>query len=432
MLVQSTDGRRFARLKDRNNASLINGYTNSSQGDTRKVFLLLVFVSVILVIPGRAQETNVFGYFQAMAEINKSEDPSIKSFNTFNLSQLNLLLSHDLSSNFSAFVNFELVNSYSTEHNWGQFSLQEAWLRYVHSNELQAKAGLLIPTFNNLNEIKNRTPLLPYIIRPIVYEAILSGIVSPESFLPERAFVQVNGTFPLSGALLDYAAYIGNGESKYHATSSGQSISTSGLFVSGSDSTTFKMVGGRIGVRVADLKVGISATYDRNNQNTPLLILPAAFPALPVLGDVIRYRLGADLSYHIDRWTLEGEVISVKHSLSDIQQNTLNSIVATLNSYTPLTHMKSPVGNSMDKLFYYGNVMYDFTDQWYGYAGYSYIDDKLQTYGTDGLTSLTIGGGFRPNDHVVIKGQWVNFKLKNEDFIKVNLATYFLAVSIFF
>ena len=91
--------------------------------------------------------------------------------NTFILQQANIFFRKQFNSRFAAFVDLEFTNTYASTRKWGTFRLEEAWVRYQTSEEFSIKAGLLVPVFNNLNEIKNRMPLLPYITRPFVYEA---------------------------------------------------------------------------------------------------------------------------------------------------------------------------------------------------------------------------------------------------------------------
>ena len=119
----------------------------------------------------------------------QSEDNPDRRENSFQLQQLNLFLKKQLSPSWTSFISLEMVNSYSSFRDWGAFNLEEAWLRYRLSKELNLKLGLQIPTFNNFNEIKNRTPLMPYVVRPLIYETSFQEIIPLEMFAPERAFV---------------------------------------------------------------------------------------------------------------------------------------------------------------------------------------------------------------------------------------------------
>ncbi len=82
----------------------------------------------------------------------------------------------------------------------------------------------MVPTFNNLNEIKNRTPLLPYIFRPFVYEASVFDLFPVNELVPEQAFLQVYGFIPAGEVKFDYAVYVGNG-SEYIDASAGNYFS---------------------------------------------------------------------------------------------------------------------------------------------------------------------------------------------------------------
>ncbi len=98
-----------------------------------------------------------FGYFQTSFQHRTSfgDDPAQ---NSFSLQQLNLFFQTDVSERWRAFVNFEVLNNFSSSRRWGGFNVEEAWLRYRLKTSFNLKIGLQIPIFNSLNEIKNRTP----------------------------------------------------------------------------------------------------------------------------------------------------------------------------------------------------------------------------------------------------------------------------------
>jgi hypothetical protein len=368
-----------------------------------------LFIVLVLAVAGfgiaNAQSTsdiNIFGYFQA--DFQYSAPAKEKVSNTFNLQQLNLFFDKNFSNNLSAFVNTEITNTFSTEHGWGNFNLEEAWLKYSPNGYFNVQAGLLVPEFNNLNEIKNKTPLLPYVFRPLVYEATISSLLDFAAYLPERAFIQVKGSAPYGDAWIDYAVHVGNSGTQYITNS------TNGVYLPGQDTTSFKAVGGRVGVRWAGLKAGVSYTYDRDNQTTLML------------GNLPRTRIGADMSLAIARFTIEGEYIAVNDAMKASDEATL-SMIAMFN---PM------VRTSLKKSFYYGNVMYDVTDRLYGYAGYSYLDDKSNSILEKGVESLTAGAGFRASESVVVKGQWAHFKMKDQTYFQLDQNTYFVAVSVLF
>ena len=362
----------------------------------------LVFANTPAMLAQGTDNLHVFGYFQA--HFNSSVPKEGKATNTFNLQQLNLFFNKELSSNFNAFVNFELSQSYSSQRSWGYFNLDEAWVKYSPSQALNIQAGMLIPTFNHLNTMKNKTPLLPYVFRPLVYESSISALLDFPAYLPERAFLQVFGTLPVSGASVEYAIHLGNSESSYIAQS------VSGIFVPGTDTTTFKEVGGRVGVRWSGVRLGVSATLDRDKQATLML------------GNLPRTRVGVDVGLNLGAWALDGEFIHVNDRMNEQQQGTLTAI----SSFNPL------VGTSLEKTFYCANLTYDISDAFYTYGGYSYLDDKSNNLLAKGLSSYTLGGGYRPIETVVVKTQWAYYKLEDNPFFTVEQNSYYVAVSILF
>ena len=122
----------------------------------KSTYVMLTVILLALTTGGRSQtenqELNVFGYFQVLLD-NGSKSLIHPRVNSFSLQQMNLFLAKEISPSLSSFVNFEVTNSYSSDKNWGSFNLEEAWIKYRHGNEFNVKAGLLIPAFNNLNEI---------------------------------------------------------------------------------------------------------------------------------------------------------------------------------------------------------------------------------------------------------------------------------------
>ncbi len=351
-------------------------------------------------------DLHIFGYFQASFLHSIPEDSTVgKKSNTFNVQQLNVFLNKNLSDDFSAFINLEFTNSFSSERNWGSLNLEEAWMKYSANDAFNVKAGMLIPEFNNLNEIKNKTPLLPYIIRPLVYEASIATLVNLENYVPNRAFVQVYGKLPIADAAkFHYAVYAGNSDKLHINGGTGQR---------GIDTTTYKMIGGRVGLTYDNLKIGVSGTYDREK--------PAAVFGIV---EVPRTRVGADLSYSIAGFTLEGEMIMVRYTLSDAEQHKLDSVGA----HPILKYSYAP---SLDKTFYYANLAYNITSDLYLYAGYGYMDDKSSRFWETGFKGINVGAGYRPIDEIVLKAQYGRYDGGYER-AKYTQNSFYFAASVFF
>jgi len=241
----------------------------------------------------------VFGYFQNSLQqwTAFEERPEL---NSFSLQQLNLFFQKDFNPSWTAFVNFEFLNNFSSSRQWGSANLEEAWIRYRADMRFNLKLGLLLPIFNHLNEIKNRTPLLPYVIRPLAYETSFSEFIPVEILTPLRAFAQAYGFFPSGEAKFDYAVFLGNSPNINNSSMLGQT---------GVDTTATFLVGGRVGLRYRDFKLGLSGTYDRDSIFEDLAadfgFQPGGFSEIP------KTRLGGDLSYHHVKFFFEGEFIKV-------------------------------------------------------------------------------------------------------------------------
>lgn len=362
------------------------------------VFLLLFIRSSLALGQTDDSQLNVFGYFQTsfqhwttlrfetshpeiIAEERRPEQ------NSFSLQQLNLFFSKDVAPDWRAFVNFEFLNTYSSSRQWGAFNLEEAWVRYKPSDRFNLKIGLLIPAFNNLNEIKNRTPLLPYIVRPLVYETSFSEFFpGVEEGTPARAFLQASGVLPSGECKFDYAFYLGNSPNISTKPESDQS---------GIDLTNTFLIGGRVGLRFGEAKVGFSAT--RENVN----LTGEAFQGVPLFtyDKVPRIRFGGDLSFQVERLSFEGEVISITYD-DNLPQ----------------------IDN--DKLFYYGTLGFRITEQLFPYVTYwltqfnypfvASIPGPIIHTGTGKIEMLGVGAAFQLNDRITFKGQYIRVFLRDE------------------
>lgn len=355
----------------------------------RRLFITLCAAFLAVAVPAVAfaqleiAPPKVFGFFQVSFHHFRQpgDDP-----NSFNLQQLNVLLSEDITPRWRAFINFEFTNTFSTERNWGEFSIEEAWLGYSPTQKLHLKLGLLIPVFNNLNEIKNKMPLLPYVLRPIVYEASFADQIGAESFIPRRAFAQVYGFLGIPRTKFDYAVYIGNSPNIIPRTS------TTGP-QSGVDSTGSVLVGGRVGVRHGEFKAGVSGTYDHTNEIVPVAEYIDRDPQ--EFANVHRYRFGTDLSYRWKRLMLEGEHIYVKYEVnSPLADAERNFTYFTLGCH------------ATERLLVYGGYWWTLGD------GFS-VAEKPGVIGTYDIFAehlkFTIPGGgiaYSLNDQITVKAQY--------------------------
>ena len=380
--------------------------------------LFIIFLGSGLLAQAE-DDLRVFGYFQTGFQ-HVSSDVS-KDENTFNLQQLNLFFQKNISTHWSAFVNFEILNNYSSSRHWGALNLEEAWVKYRYNKSFTLKLGLSVPTFNYLNEIKNRTPLLPYIIRPLIYETSFGEFLALEEFVPARAFAQVYGFWPIRGIKLDYALYLGNSPNINNNSEKGQT---------GVDTTATFLVGGRVGIRLVDGQAGVSATYDRTNmfqdalghQDLSILLegrSPRDFEERP------RFRLGVDLSYLWNKFYLESEYVSVVYD----------------DGWDQL---------EADRRFYYFTLGYHFSDKLFLYGGYwetqeeytiveditagIFGDDIKFTNGEFYVQVPVAGLAYRLNDRITLKAQFARPRLKsNTSLFLINDTENFhsLAVSVF-
>lgn len=324
-----------------------------------KPVFCIVYLFVVSIPSIFAQSSDsplkIFGYFQNEFEYQKGTG-NIDDYdqNTFVLQQLNLFFQKDFSEEWTSFVDFEVLNSFSSSKQWGAINLEEAWIRYRASRQFNLKLGLQIPVFNNFNEIKNRTPLIPYIIRPLVYETAFSENIQVDEYAPNNAYIQVYGFIPSHAWKFDYALYLGN-------TANISSLKELGLAGrSGTDTTSSLLVGGRIGMRYQELKMGISATRDivnyfRGWQDTIMNHQPDLKISPFKFKEVRRVRLGADLSYNYEDFSFESEYIQVTYDYD-------------------VPNFK------FDKHFYYATIGYYLSDPLFAYTSYCVTEEYYPPY----------------------------------------------------
>ena len=378
---------------------------------TRIIFILFFLGNSICFAQSWSSPLKVFGFFQTSyyqtMHLGGSND-----YNTFNTQQLNLFFQKDLAKKWTSFVNFEILNNFSSNKQWGSLNLEEAWIKYYAGPQFTMRLGLQIPIFNNLNEIKNRTPLLPYIIRPLAYESSFGEFLALEELTPERAFVQTNGFIPVSKSKIDYAFYIGNSPN----VNDNPNYTQTGI-----DTTNTLLYGGRIGFRISDFKLGISATYDKTNafkNLEPLIGVAQGF-----LEKVQRTRVGGDLSYDFKSLRFEGEFIKVNYD-DDVDEL------------------------KFDKWFYYYTLGYFIDEEVFLYYSY-WLTDEYYNYSNPTGENLdirsakvkvvvpTIGLSYHMTERITFKGQFAQVKIHDSQEFKVienqpTENTFSLAVSVFF
>lgn len=345
---------------------------------------------------------NLFGSMQNMFLYEKSDckvsvyrgrgqsdfDSTLYDYerSSFALQQLDLFVSKEISDDFKMFIDLELKLNFSSEDNWGQAKLQEAWAEYSASDLFNLRAGLLYPKFNNLTELKNKS-FLPYAIKPIVYDQMFSNDRESDYFIPERAYLQAYGFYPFHNIRLEYALYAGNSSKDYISTNASNDTATmkGGIDTKGLE---FKLFGGRIGVRKDDekFKAGISFTKDKEKVH---MGLNYSNYSASIKDDIDRYRLGMDLSFSVWKFDSESEMINVMYDYEDPQNPWI----------------------SLNRMFLYSTLLFNATDKFFGYICYQYTAHK--TISDENSNTYSIGCGYKFNDAVTLKMQYINYSYEN-------------------
>ena len=371
---------------------------------------LIILIILTCVISTFAQTgespIKIFGYFQNELGLEYSLKEK-KNENSFTMQQLNLFFQKDLARNWTSFISFEIINNYSSSRQWGAFNLEEAWARYRLNMKFNIKLGLQTPIFNNLNEIKNRTPLLPYIIRPLAYETSFGENIEIEELVPARTFVQAYGFIPCKNTKFDYAVYLGNSPNINRWGDDDQS---------GMDSSATFLIGGRIGIRHNELKLGFSFTHDYTDR----FVGYEFYFDKPQFSfkNTARTRFGIDFSYTFKNFSIENEYILVTYDddIDDI-------------NYTKKFYYSTLGYNITDKLFVYGS--YWVTEENYIFA----LEDNKFEIGDVEVTVPNMGISYNLNDRITFKGHIAraNIGADNPIILKnVEYNFYCIAISIFF
>ena len=367
------------------NLNQLNSNTKKGSVKIKNIILsLFLLFAVSSTAFGQNNDLNIFGYYQVnYTNFNVySGGSKTLDISSFLMQQMNVFFQKNFNPELSSFVNLEFTNSFSLKDSIGGFKIQEAWFKYSPARYFNVKAGVLVPRFNNFNEIKNRTILLPYIYRPIAYETYFFDQFGTGEFVPTTANLQVYGDLPIGDLTLNYTAFYGNSETSMLNTNSS-------FWGPGQDPTPYKMVGGRIGAEYNDLQLGVSLTNDRKNLDKA----SNGFQTVEYkLGYVPRTRFGAYLNYSLSGFELEAELIKVYYDLSQANKDTL-----ALSPFNP---------KSFDKSFYHVNLLYNVTDNFAVYVGYDYMKGEDNFFTTNGVKIYNYGVSYRPSDSILLKAQY--------------------------
>lgn len=357
--------------------------------------------------PAQAQGTQdglrVFGFFQSQFQARDGDDEDFST--SFSTQQLNLFLQRPITPRWFAFVNFEAVNSYSSRHGWGSFGLEEAWVRYSFLRQHNIKIGQFIPVYNGFNEVKNRMPVFPYIVRPLVYESSYDDFLALEEYWPARGYLQASGWFARGADKLEYAVYLGNSPN----------INSDPSWQTGIDTTDAMLVGGRLGLRRGDVALGLSYTRERVDigsiDNTFVQHNRQAATDMGWKGHsrLLRQRRGFDLSWNTRRFFLDAEGTEVDYSglkLPRPRDGTGGPPGLGGEIVDADEDLLEALHPSLDKQFVYATLGMRPTEQTSVYATLWIIEEDLFM---DGLKIVirvpSVGASWHLNDRITFKAQ---------------------------
>jgi hypothetical protein len=375
----------------------------------KKVLIISILFVSIFNSPRAQSAIEVYGYVQsAYVHFHNTWDPyppageGNYTYHYMGTNQLNLFLSKDLGDNFTSFVNFEYINNYSSDKGFGAFNLQEAYIKWEYRDFLKVKFGQFIPQFNAMFEMYNKTPLLPYIVRPKLYDATSGNLVDIFDILPQKALLQIFGSIPVESINFEYALFMGNPANSFISSPTNNLLPSYVAY--GQSAAKHFSFGGRFGIKSNSLRAGVSIHFDKNNQDN---FVKDSSGTVVNLGSFNRFRFGADIDYKFGDFELIAEYLKTSTSLPSAIQDSLN----LWNSNDPYF-----VGNSFNQEFYYGTLLYNFSDKFFAYVMYDYLNDSVQPFyfGLDGYYGGHLGCGYYINDDIIVKFQYTkNFQRFN-------------------
>lgn len=349
--------------------------------------LLLLLIGCFIMSSGFLKaELNLYGYFQAFGQTfnyeNSNFDPMYVDANQFSLQQLNIFAANHFGNGFSAVVNLEFTSNYDSHDKIGHASVSEAYgLWQGFDGLLKVQAGYFIPKFGYLSTIANKSPLLPYIYRPVIFETDFTGFVG-KPFYPEKGNLQVFGDYYLNDNLaLNYSVYLTGAEREFWNKIDEQH-----------QRTVLYQVGGRVGFDwTPNENIGIEAGFSGSLDKDSIVID----------GYTGRTRIAADIGIRIWKFDLRAEYYNSMIDISDDVKNTLTSV------------------DDLDKVSYYASLTFNATDKLYFNTFYTDWEDHNHEIFFGGLYVISAGAGYRLTDNIILKYQFHRFVLPKDAIVLI-------------
>ncbi len=344
---------------------------------------------------------------------------------SFAVQQLDIMFTNEFEYNIKTFVDLTFNWNYDSENEWGQLGIQEAWAQYSLGDKLNFQFGQIIPRFNYNNEMRNKLPILPYIIRPVYYENILNSIFNVEDLMPSKSFIQIHGMLPImSNIRFDYSIFAGNSEDSYILNDRDSRAFLINDDISGTDpnGTKQKLLGSRIGIHTASesVRLGFSFTHDYDNRQDSILKLWKS-----PTGELERIRLGVDMNFSFSGFELDGEFIYVGYNVDDEHLD-----FKEIENAPVLMKQKEYYIIS-----YYGSLLYNISNDIFIYARYNVIDNTIDHLS---IKDKSLGAGYKILPNFVAKVQYLNhdqaYEIGNDKILYYDkdINMYVFALSILF
>ncbi|MCP4146987.1 MAG: hypothetical protein GY757_04475 [bacterium] len=349
----------------------------------KKIGLLLLFLTVgFMQLP--AKKIDVYGYSDFMFSYWETAKGTEKY--GFSQNRTNVLLASEVFKKWDFFVNVEFTGQLRMQavgsvdetgifrsDDWivtteSKVELEEAWTRFTLSDKLVIKAGSFYASFGRFNVDQDISPNYITVRPPMIYDDAFRS-KNPVGIIPDKANLEVQGSFTGSTFTAQYHLYLGNSmPNRLYDENLEPGLSWGTRLLFNFDE---------------NLKIGFSSYFDKvvhdKHYNEDFLWLDGVIKER-------RSLFSLDVDYTFGRFNLNGEYI----------WNRNESEREDVDEFT--------------RTFFYINGSAEIASKLRLYAEFdqyrdNFHNDRLRTFLGNGINKVILGLNFKPNWVTAIKAE---------------------------
>lgn len=379
----------------------------------KKFFIFFILILFTNSLYSQNDKLKIKGYSQSIfQDVNVDFlDERVSEYNGFMLQQSNFFLERQITPQMKTFFNIEFTNNQDHQNNFGNITLEEAWVSYHINENHHLKFGKLIPEYGAFNTLRNRIPISPFITRPAIYENLFNGGFNIEEYVPKHSFFEYRLTNKInSGNKIEWFFSIGN--SSDNVLIGDEDVSISNGLYSGQDTTlnlsyNFKINYNFLKPEMGIFDFGISASRDVN-----VIENHSAFIEQPPLGNVVRYRVVG----HIKIRGIKTELISEYYrNFYDISNNQRDILMDMENQQRSLGLPLSQTSRN-ESHFFYTMITRRLTDHIRVHSRYENFTSVFSGATDRPLNIFVIGGEYRIHN-IALKTEYISAYGRNENYV---------------